>query len=74
MNEGYTHALVSCKNYKLATLFPARDVALGCVFLTLEDAGLINTLSLSAWINETSSGKVDTEDFKEVVTVLRSYN
>ena len=63
--------MISCKNYKLANLFPPRDVALGCVFLTLEEAGLIIGPPLDAWINDISSGKVDVEDFKEVAVTLR---
>ena len=63
--------MISCKNYKLANLFPPRDVALGCVFLALEEAGLTIRLPFDAWINEISSGKVDIDDFKEVTAILR---
>ncbi len=61
----------SCKNYQLANLFPARAVALGCLYVVMEDSRLKITDNLADWVDHTTSGKVDMEDFEEVVQNLR---
>lgn len=61
----------SCKNYQLANLFPARAVALGCLYAVLEDRGLKIRGNLVDWVDHTTSGRVDMEDFEEVIQELR---
>ncbi|KAL8902027.1 MAG: hypothetical protein Q9192_000240 [Flavoplaca navasiana] len=60
-----------CKNYELANLFPARAVALGVVYVVLEERGLKIELGLREWVKDVGSGKVDSEDFDEVIELLR---
>lgn len=61
----------SCKNYQLANLFPARAVALGCLYAVMDDRGLKITENLADWVDHTTSRRVDIEDFKEVIQELR---
>ena len=60
-----------CKNYNLSNLFPARAVALGCVYKALQDRGLSIREDLRRWVDQITSGKVDLEDFEEVIEELR---
>ena len=60
-----------CKQYGLANRYPARAVALGCLYVVMEDRGLKITENLSDWVDHTTSGKVDTEDFEEVIHELK---
>jgi len=62
----------SCKNYQLANLYPARAVALGCVYVVMEERGLRTTEGRKGWVDRISSRKVDVEDFEEVVEAVRS--
>lgn len=62
----------SCKNYQLANLYPARAVALGCLYVVMEERGLRTTEGRKAWVDGISSRKVDEEDFEEVVEAVRS--
>jgi len=66
------HWRYSCKNYRLANLFPARAVALGCLFVVMQERGLRITEGRTKWVDDISSRKVDYEDFEEVVEALRS--
>ena len=59
-----------CKNYNLSNLFPSRAVALGCIYTVLQDRGLRITEELPQWVDGITSGKVDLEDFKEVLEEL----
>ena len=60
-----------CKNYQLANLFPARAVALGCVYTAMIDKGLSIGEEMAEWVDQISSGKVDVEDFREVILELQ---
>lgn len=62
----------SCKNYQLANLFPARAVALGCLYAAMEERGWQITGGRNEWVNNISSRKVDAEDFEEVIEIIRS--
>lgn len=63
-----------CKSYQLANLYPSRAVALGCVYTTMRGQGLLSAAvggeDLTSWVRDISSGKVDVEDFAEVVEEL----
>lgn len=60
-----------CKNYQLATLFPARAVAVGCLWLAMEERGLRLEETVGKWVDGITSGKVDIGDFEEVLEELR---
>lgn len=60
-----------CKNYQLATLFPARTVALGVVWTVLAETGLKMEREVGEWVKDIGSRKVDVEDFEDVVEVLK---
>lgn len=60
-----------CKNYRLANFFPARAVAAGCLFVVLTARGLQIPVSTERWLDDITSGKVDMEDFDEVLVELR---
>lgn len=60
-----------CKNYRLANFFPARAVAAGCLFVVLTARGLQIPASRELWLDDITSGKVDIEDFDEVLVELR---
>lgn len=60
-----------CRNYELANLFSARAVALGAVYVVLEASRLRIEQGVSEWVKDIGSGKVDNEDFEEVVAILR---
>ncbi|KAL9629622.1 MAG: hypothetical protein Q9204_005168, partial [Flavoplaca sp. TL-2023a] len=64
-------AVDACKNYELANLFPARAVALGIVYVVLEERGLKIELGVREWVKDVGSAKVDSEDFDEVIDILR---
>ncbi|KAI4215765.1 MAG: hypothetical protein LQ351_001752 [Letrouitia transgressa] len=64
-------AVEACKSYQLANHYPARAVALGCVYTTLRAKGLLSADDPTAWVRDIGSGKVDVEDFAEVVEELR---
>ena len=61
-----------CKNYQLANLFPARAVALGCLYVVLEERGLETGESGKEWVEDIARSRVDNEDFEEVVELLKS--
>ena len=60
-----------CKNYQLANFFPARAIALGCLYAVMEERGLRTASDQNEWVNDISSRKVDKEDFEEVLDILR---
>ena len=60
-----------CKDYQLANLFPARAVALGCLYVVMEERGLRTVKARKEWVDDIASRKVDNEDFEEVVEVLK---
>lgn len=60
-----------CKNYQLANLFPARAVALGCLYVVMEERGLRTANARDEWVDDVASRKVDNEDFEEVVELLK---
>ncbi|KAI4102905.1 MAG: hypothetical protein LQ339_004450 [Xanthoria mediterranea] len=64
-------AVDACRNYELANLFSARAVALGAVYVVLEASRLRIEQGVSEWVKDIGSGKVDNEDFEEVVAILR---
>ena len=61
----------SCKNYQLANLFPARAVAVGCVWVVMAERGLKVEEDIRKWVDGITSGKVDLGDFEEVLEELR---
>ncbi|KAL6717408.1 hypothetical protein ACLMJK_005323 [Lecanora helva] len=65
-------AVTACKNYQLANLYPARAVALGCVFVVMEDRGLATVRDKREWTNAICGRKVDFDDFEEVIDLLKS--
>lgn len=60
-----------CKNYQLANLFPARVVALGCLYIVMEERGLSTAKVRNEWVDDIASRKVDYEDFEDVLEVLK---
>ena len=62
---------IRCKEYRLANLFPARAVTLGCLYVAMQDRGLRFSEDLSQWVDQITSRKVDMEDFAEILEVLR---
>ncbi|KAL8803166.1 MAG: hypothetical protein Q9182_003338 [Xanthomendoza sp. 2 TL-2023] len=64
-------ALDACKSYDLSNLFPARAVALGVVLVVLGERGLRIERDVKDWVLDVGSGKVDVEDFEEVIEILR---
>ena len=60
-----------CKDYRLTNLFPARAVSVGCLYLVLEERGLRIPEDLENWLDDITSGKVDREDFEEVLEALK---
>ena len=63
-----------CKNYDVAEFYPARAVAVASLFLAMDERGLNvgeGMQELQEWIDDVSGGKVDVEDFWEVVGLLR---
>ena len=60
----------ACKNPQLANLFPARTVAVACLFVVLGERGLEVRGSRGEWVRDVTNRKVDEEDFSEAVAVL----
>ncbi|KAL8710306.1 MAG: hypothetical protein Q9220_005076 [cf. Caloplaca sp. 1 TL-2023] len=60
----------ACKDYQIANHFPARAVALGVVYVTLEGRGLRVEEGLREWVKDVGSGKIDFEDLEEVIECL----
>ena len=46
-------------------------MALGIVYVVLEETGLKIELGVRAWVKDVGSTKVDSEDFDEVIEILR---
>lgn len=65
-------AIDAYKNYQLSNFFPARVLAVACTYVTFQDYGLDIGSDKSIWLEEVTSGKVDMEDFDEVVNILGS--
>ena len=64
----------SCKNYRLVNFFPARAIALGCLFVALQERKLAIVEGRGEWIEHISGRKVDLEDFVEIVRTLQCAN
>lgn len=64
-------AISACKNYQLTNFFPARAVALGCLYVVMEERGLRTANARKEWVDDIASRKVDNEDFEEIVEVLK---
>ena len=47
-------------------------LAAACTYVTFQDYGLDVGSDKSIWLEEVTSGKVDMEDFDEVVNILGS--
>ncbi len=62
--------VLRCKNYQLANLYPARAVALGYLFMVMEDRGLRGSQEREKWVDSITGHEVDTEDFEEVIGIL----
>lgn len=69
--KSLTHKVYRCKNYRLANFFPSRAVAAGCLFVVLTARGLQIPASQERWLDDITSGKVEMEDFEEVLIELR---
>ena len=63
---------IRCKNYQLSNFVPARVLAVACTYVTFQVYGLNIGSDKSIWLEEVTSGKVDMEDFDEVVNILGS--
>ena len=63
--------MTRCMSYDLANLYPARAVAAGCVWLTMEERGWRTGLETRKWLDRITSGKVDVEDLQEILGQLR---
>lgn len=63
----------SSKNYQLANFFPARAVAVGCLYMVLKKRGIL-VHNRDRWVDDITSGKVDAEDFEEVLEELAQAN
>lgn len=63
----------SSKNYQLANFFPARAVAVGCLYMVLKKRGML-VHNRDRWVDHITSGKVDVEDFEEVLEELAQAN
>lgn len=57
------------KNYHLANFFPARVVAAGCLHRVMRRRGL-SVENRDQWVSNITGGKVDSEDFEEVLFEL----
>ena len=62
----------ACKDPQLANYFPARAVAVACLYVVLGERGLLIGDSVNEWVHSITSRKVDSEDFEEAVATLRS--
>jgi len=62
----------ACKNYELANLYPARVVAVGCLYFVMKEGGLNISDEVPSWLDNVTSGKVAMEDFEEVLVELRN--
>ena len=62
----------ACKNAELANHFPARAVAIACLYAVLGERRLLIRGSVQDWVFSTTSQKVDIEDFDEAVAALKS--
>ena len=69
--DGKLIYIFSCKNYRIANLFPARVVAIGCLYTVLTERGLKMLGDKKKWIDDISGRKVDVEDFDEVLELLQ---
>ncbi|KAI9777348.1 MAG: Cyclin- protein fam58a [Geoglossum umbratile] len=58
------------QNYQLANFFPARTIAAACLYVTLQSKGLRVTQTVEVWLEEVTSGRVDAEDFYDVIAEL----
>src|SRR5438034_5568668 len=58
------------QNYQLANYFPARAIAAACLHVTLREKGLRVTQSVGCWLEEVTGGRVDAEDFYDIVAEL----
>ena len=64
------------KKEGMVDLFPARVVAVGALFVGLKKKGMHLTHEdessrLRDWVDEVTSGKVEFEDFEELVTMMK---
>lgn len=63
----------ACKNERVGVMFPSRTVALGCIWVVLEERGLVTEKKASeGWVDEIGGGKVSWEDWEDVVKELRA--
>lgn len=63
---------------KMATMFPPKAVALGCVFVSLEEGKFLNGYRdekdrVREWVAQVGQGRVEWEDFEDVVIVIRDH-
>ncbi|KAI9804758.1 MAG: hypothetical protein M1825_001126 [Sarcosagium campestre] len=70
--------VASYKRYRVANLFTPRTIAAACIYLTMEMRGLRvisdngnDDEALSNWVENVSGGKVDREDFEDILAELR---
>ena len=72
----------ACKDAQLANYFPARAVAVACLYVVLGERGIQIGGALGErglqiggavdeWVQSITSGKVDSEDFEEAVAALK---
>ncbi|KAH0565957.1 hypothetical protein GP486_000649 [Trichoglossum hirsutum] len=58
------------QSYQLANYFPARAIAAACLYVTLREKGLRVKQSVESWLEEVTNGRVDAEDFYDVIAEL----
>lgn len=55
----------------LTRLFPARAIAVSCIYQTLLASGLDLMEPRKQWVEEVTKGNVDVQDFEEVLEIWR---
>ena len=58
-------------SYRLVNLFPARTVAVACVFVVLEERGVEAVGDPEVWVKKLTGGRVEFGDFEEAVVEVR---
>lgn len=61
----------ACKDFQFANYFPPRATAVACLYVVFGAKGLHVRGIAERWVYDITSGKVDKEDFDEIVAALR---
>ena len=61
----------ACKNERIGIMFPARVVALGCIWVVLKERGMVcGEKASEGWVERAGGGKVAWEDWEDVIEEL----